>query len=347
MARNILLVLPCCIGDVVLATATLRGLRQAFPQARITWAVGRWSAGVLHAHPDLNAILDTGDAALPVKRPQDFWRFVRQVRAGRYDAVVSLVRSPLMSAALLLSGIPVRVGPDSGGRGFGYTVKAPVDPDDARHEADIYLSALAAWGLPTTDCLPNVTVLPEARAAARQRLQALGIPGRYIVVNPAGGQNPGMTMASKRYPAPRLAALIERLAGYYQAPVVLLAGGGDQAIVEDVQQRLPWPVPALAGVLSFAEIAALAHDALFYLGNDTGLTHLAAAAGARTAMILGPSDPRRYAPYNPGSLALWRPSAVGTRGVAAAPPDWNWERDGITPEACFEQITAWLPAAPA
>jgi len=114
--------------------------------------------------------------------------------------------------------------------------------------------------------------------------------------------------------------------------------------VGDVQQRLSRHVPALVGVLSFGEIAALAHDALFYLGNDTGLTHLAAAAGARTAMILGPSDPRRYAPYNPGSLALWRPSAVGTRGVAAAPPGWNWDSDGITPEACFDQITAWLPA---
>lgn len=344
MAQNILLVLPCCIGDVVLATAVLRGLRRAYPQARLTWAVGRWSAGVLRDHPDLTALLDTGDAALPVTRLGDFWQFVRQVRAGRYDAVVSLVRSPLMSAALLLSGIPVRVGLDSGGRGFGYTVKAPVNPDDARHEADIYLSALAAWGLPTAGCLPNVTVEPAARAAARQHLAAQGVTGRYMVVNPAGGHNPGMTMASKRYPAPRLAALIEWLADHYSAQAVLLAGGGDAALVGDVQQRLSRHVPALVGVLSFGEIAALAHDALFYLGNDTGLTHLAAAAGARTAMILGPSDPRRYAPYNPGSLALWRPSAVGTRGVAAAPPGWNWDSDGITPEACFDQITAWLPA---
>ncbi|MBE0689156.1 MAG: hypothetical protein IH587_03425, partial [Anaerolineae bacterium] len=38
--KRILLVLPCCIGDVVLATAALQALRRAFPDAHITWAVG-------------------------------------------------------------------------------------------------------------------------------------------------------------------------------------------------------------------------------------------------------------------------------------------------------------------
>ncbi|MBL8162641.1 MAG: hypothetical protein JNJ61_11695, partial [Anaerolineae bacterium] len=48
--RRILLVLPCCIGDVILATATLQALRRAYPAAHITWAVGQWSRGVLQGH---------------------------------------------------------------------------------------------------------------------------------------------------------------------------------------------------------------------------------------------------------------------------------------------------------
>ncbi len=48
-------------------------------------------------------------------------------------------------------------------------------------------------------------------------------------------------------------------------------------------------------------------------------------------MILGPSDPQRYAPFAPGALALWRPAAIARGGVAAgAPVDWDWARDGIS-----------------
>ena len=101
------------------------------------------------------------------------------------------------------------------------------------------------------------------------------------------------------------------------------------------------------GDLTFAEIAALANESILYLGNDTGLTHLAAAAGAKTVMILGPSDPQRYAPYAPRALALWKPAAVLRGGVAAgSPADWDWSRDGIGVLEAERQIWEWLNTCP-
>ena len=109
---RIVLIRPCCIGDVVLATAALQALRRGYPDAHITWAVGGWSRQAVDYHPALDAVLDTGDAALPVQSLRGFWRFVRQIRAGDFDLCVSLVRSPLMSAAVWLSGIRTRAGLD-------------------------------------------------------------------------------------------------------------------------------------------------------------------------------------------------------------------------------------------
>ncbi|MBN8591383.1 MAG: glycosyltransferase family 9 protein [Anaerolineae bacterium] len=336
--KRLLLVLPCCIGDVVLATATLTALRRAYPQAHITWAVGTWSRGVIEQHPALDAVLDTGEAALPVKSVGGFLHFVRQVRAGHFDAVVSLVRSPLMSAALRLTGIPVRAGLDSNGRGFGYTHRAPVNPRERRHEAEIYLSAAAALGLDTTGCYANIPVLDSDRAAIRQRLDQ-----PYWVVNPAGGRNPGMTLDLKRWPPQHFAALIERLSPRLRAAPVLLGGPADGPILEAVAAHLRTKPLLIAGGLSFGEIAALAAGSVFYLGNDTGLTHLAAAAGARTAMIFGPSDPMRYAPFTPDSLALWKPSAVEAGGVwAGVPAGWSWERDGIGVDETEIRLCEWL-----
>lgn len=335
---QIVLIRPCCIGDVVLATACLRALRRHYPNAHITWAVGGWSKQVVENHPDVDAILDTGDAALPVKSISGFFRFVKQLRAGKFDLAVSLVRSPLMSLAVLLSGIPQRAGLDSNGRGFGYNLRAVIDPQQPRNEAEIYLEVVQILGADTDDCYANVPVTEEAQQFIQQKVKQ-----PYIVINPAGGSNPGMVMDSKRYPPENFAKLADLLAEKYNAEIILLAGPADSSIVDAVQSKLLHPAKKFVGELSFPQIAALAANALIYIGNDTGLTHYAAAAGAKTAMILGPSDPARYAPYTPNSIALWKPVDLAAGGVAQAKSDqWDWVRDGISVEDAVEAICSFL-----
>jgi ADP-heptose:LPS heptosyltransferase len=356
--RRIVLILPCCIGDVVLATATLKALRRGYPDAHITWAVGSWSKEVIEHHDLLDAVLDTGPEALPVRTMGGMRRLVGQLRAGNFDLAVSLVRSPWMSVALLLSGIAHRAGLDSAGRGFGYTVRAPVDPDAPRHEAEVYLDVARALGLDTSGCWANVPVSDTDRRRMRSLLDERGLSEPFIVVNPTGGRNPGMVMDSKRWPPGHFARLADWLAKHLTSHpplhttewgsrsacrVVLVGGPGDEAIVRAVQTAMRLPVLALVGVLSFREIAALAALAALYIGNDTGLTHLAAAAGAKTAMILGPSDPARYAPFAPDTIALWKPVALRRQGVSAgAPPDWDWERDGIGVEEVERKISEFF-----
>ena len=341
--HRIVLILPCCIGDVVLATATLMALRRAYPQAHITWAVGSWSKGVVEGHPLLDAVLDTGKEALPVKSVSGFIRFVRQLRRGNFDLAVSLVRSPLMSAALLLSGIPNRAGLDSAGRGFGYTVKAPIDPNKPRHEAEIYLDIPRALGLDVKNCIANVPVNADSRNSLQAKLTRPSITTPYIIINPTGGRNPGMTMDSKRWPPASFAALADKLSSLLKAHVVLIGGPADGEIVGEVASRLQAAHTRLDGQISFGELAALANQSLLYVGNDTGVTHLAAATGAKTVMILGPSDPQRYAPFTPDSLALWKPAAVDMRGVSGGQASgWDWARDGISVEEAMTKITAFV-----
>ncbi len=341
--RRIVLILPCCIGDVVLATATLMALRRAYPQAHITWAVGSWSRAVVENHDLLDALLDTGPHALPVKSLSGFMRFVQQLRAGRYDLAVSLVRSPLMSAAVLLSGIPKRAGLDSAGRGFGYNIRAPVNPREPRHEAQIYLDVVRALGKDAEGCVANVPVQGEDVAVVKAALAQAGVQRRFIVLNPAGGRNPGMIMDSKRWPPQNVAALGERLAARYGAQMVLVAGPDDGALVEAVQAHLQQPCVAFVGRFTFGQIVALADLAWLYIGNDTGLTHLAAASDARTIMIFGPSDPVRYAPFTTNSLALRKPAPVDARGVAGgAQKGWDWARDGISVDDAENQIAAFV-----
>ncbi len=332
--QRIVFIRPCCIGDVVMATAALTALRRHYPDAHITWAVSGWSRQAVEHHPDVDAVLDSGPTANPAGTPRGLLRFAGLLRRGDYDMAVSLVRSPLMSAAVLLSGIACRVGLDSGGRGFGYTVRVPVDPAARRHEASIYLDAVSALGAPINGIYPSVSVggapTPDVTAP-------------YLVVNPSGGKNPGAQMDAKRYPPGMLAELVYLLGERIDvAQVVIVTGPGDDQLAEAVGAALgDVPHTAHVGTLTFAQIGALAVGAVLYIGNDTGLTHYAAATGAKTAMILGPTDPLRYGPYAPNAIALWREYPLLEGGFAAGPPlDWDWRVHGISPRAAAERIVS-------
>ncbi len=195
-----------------MATATLKALRQAYPEAHITWAVGSWSRPAVEHHDLLDAVLDTGPAALPVKTAGGFWRFVRQLRGGPF-------RSGGVAGALAADepGGAVRPAFRSGP---GWTVPGAVsatpfarriDPADVRPEAEIYLDVARALGIDTAGCYANVPVdesqwPPLAEHLARRRASTRR---DYIVINPTGGRNPGMTMDSKRWPPEYFAALAD------------------------------------------------------------------------------------------------------------------------------------------
>ena len=336
--QRIVLVLPCCIGDVLMATATLAALRRAWPDAHIAWAVGGAARAVISDHDMLDATLECDP--LPQRSPRQLLRLARQLREGRYDLVLSLTRSPLISLAVRMSGIPLRAGLDSGGRGLGYNLRVPLDPAQVRHEAEIYLDVARALGRDVGSCQANVPVREDLWPAVRQRLFVAGIdPQRYALLLPAGGSNPGMTMEQKRWPPQHYAQLARQLG----TDIVLVGGPEDSAILAAVSEQLSGPFLSLAAELSFAGIALLARRARVAVGNDSGLTHLAAAAGARTVAIFGPSDPRRYAPFSPGVLVLWRPGPLQASGVnVGSMPGWNWQQHGIGADEVCARVLDFL-----
>lgn len=328
--QRIVVVLPCCIGDVVMGTAILPALRQLYPRAHITWAVGDWSHAALMGHPLLDELLNLGAGAFP----SDWGAFVRQLRAGHYDLAVSLSRSPRIGAALWAAGIPYRAGLNSDGRGFGYNIRADIRPQDVAHEVDIYLRVGAALGADVRACLPSIPIDEQATTDALNLLALHGVTGRFLVVNPSGGTNPGATLGSKRYPPPQLAYMVNLLASVVGVShVLIVAAPQDAALAEAVRAEL-WRlgVVVFAGALTFPQVAGLALLSVGYIGNDTGLTHYVAAAGIPTAMMMGPTSPARYRPYAPNGLALWKAFDVPNEGVSAAlPTRFDWERHGVSP----------------
>jgi lipopolysaccharide heptosyltransferase II len=332
--QRVILIKPCCLGDVVQATATVAALKHRYPQARLDFAVGGWSRPVLDNNPHITHLIDTGRVGQGRYTVVDLFTLARQLRRQRYDLAVTLARSPVVGLVPWLAGIPHRIGLDSFGRGFAHTIRVPVS-EAPKHEAEIYLACAMAAGLKEADHQFWTEFYP---AQTDQDALHLLNGNPFVVIHPAGGVNPGMQMLDKRWPPERFAALADRLAGC--GFHIVLTGLADDAPLcrQVVGHMANKTAQVLAGQLTLGQFGALCRQAALFVGGDTGAMHIAVACGCKTVAIFGPSDPRRYGPFAPAGKArtLWRAVSIPEGGVGQGQvQDFNWAQ-GVTVDEAWD-----------
>jgi ADP-heptose:LPS heptosyltransferase len=270
---RILFVTATRIGDAVLSTALLGHLLNAHPAARFTIACGPAAAGVFARMPRLDRLI------LVAKRPLSLhWPLLwAQVAGTRWDLVVDL-----RASALAWTLLARRRAIGQGGRRPGHRLS--------------HIGAVL--GLDPAP-LPLAWTAPEDEARAAALLPS----GPWLVLGPTANWQP------KVWPAARFVALAAALtapgAALAGARIAILGGPGaaERAMAEPVLAALPGAVD-LVGSLSLPEVAAVLRRAALYVGNDSGLMHLAAAAGAPVVGLFGQSDAREYGPCGPRARAV-------------------------------------------
>jgi heptosyltransferase III len=114
--------------------------------------------------------------------------------------------------------------------------------------------------------------------------------------------HPGSGSAEKCWPAPRFAQVIKRL-WEQNYPILVLAGPADTECIDDLLKHLSYPpISEMFKLLTKAPLLEVAHQlqqCRCYLGNDSGITHLAAMLGVPTVAIFGPTDPKIWRPVGP------------------------------------------------
>lgn len=329
---RILVLKPCCLGDVVLATPALLALNQAFPQAKIDVAVGSWSQAVLQNSPYIHQLIDSGKVGQGTYTWRDVLALAQTLRSESYDLALILDRSPLVGLVPLLAQIPHRVGLDSFGRGFAHTQRVPVPPH-ARHEAKLYLDVVARLGV-TVYQQNQPLFWSNFHPPAEVEHHLPDIPQPFAILHPGGGQNPGMAMLNKRWPLDRLAKLGDVLAERGLTPV-LSGAPAEVEVCQQVAQQMKHPPYIVAGQLSLAEFGALCQKSQLFVGGDTGAMHIAVAMGSQVLAIFGPSDPKHYGPFAPPSqsITLWRAFNLPAGGVGQGQVDFSWEHGVDVAEA--------------
>lgn len=285
--ESILFVTSNRVGDAVLSTGLLDHLLRARPEARFTIACGPAAEGVFARMPGREATF------VLEKRPYGrhwlgLWRFAA---ARRWDLVVDIRGSALSWLVPTRSRAVMR-------RGRGHKTEQ--------------LAAVLGLDPPP---LPVAWTWPEDRDRAARLLQA----GRtYVALGPTAN------WTGKIWPPDRFVAAFEAIARAIPGalPVVFAGpGAAERALAEPVLAALPGAID-LAGGLSLPEAAACLARCAVFVGNDSGLMHLAASAGAPTVGLFGPTPADEYAPSGPRSAAVRSPTGrmedLAARPVAGA-----------------------------
>lgn len=305
-----LILKPCCLSQVMLATPLLSALSTAYPQARLDWAVSEWAWPALAGNPRVTEAIITGEGGLHGRSWREIGELVQRLRQERYDTCFIPSRSGLLSYIAWRARIPQRIGLHIDGRGFAHTA-AIKPPPEAQHATAVYLSLLAPLGVDMEDAPMEFYPSDPERTSATERLVELDWLGDkpLVIVHPGGGENPVEYNRQKRWPVERFVLLCNHLVRQRGAQVVLVGAERDRPLAKAIIGMMPVPAANLAGRITLGELGAMCEVADLYVGNDAGPTHVSAAVGCPTLAIFGPSDPAVSAPYATKGkvVTLWHP----------------------------------------
>ncbi|HTR16114.1 MAG TPA: glycosyltransferase family 9 protein [Acetobacteraceae bacterium] len=281
---RILFITATRIGDAVLSTGLLDHLLRTYPEARFTIACGPVAAGVFERMPRRE------ETILIEKRPRDAHWFALWARtAGRWWDLVVDLRGSAISFLLPARRRAVM----RGGRRPGHRLT--------------HLAGTLGLAEPP---------LPVAWTGTADRARAEALLPRGI---PLIGLGPTANWSGKVWPAERFVALFQALAERLPGAVpVVFAGPGEaeRAMAAPVLTALPGAID-LAGRLTLPEAAACLARCALFVGNDSGLMHLAAAADAPTLGLFGPTPAAEYAPSGRRTAIAVAPGPAGQAPIAA------------------------------
>jgi heptosyltransferase-3 len=278
------------LGDVLLTTPLIRSLRRAWPLAKIDVLVFSDTAAILDGNPDIDDVLQAPPRGSAGQSLSLAWRVWRD-----YDLAVTTQAGDRPTFLAVIAGRK-RAGPVEN-RLIGWIKQRMLDRHipmgEAVHRVEDVLSLARLLGIPPVaevvcpHAMPRPDLLPDSP---------------YAVIHAAP------MFRYKQWHAEGWRAAASHLAAQGLAVVVTGAPGeAERLYLDEIWKGAD--VRRLDGKLSWPELTAALSGARVFIGPDTSVTHLAAAAGCPAVALYGPTDPRLWGPWPVSGLSTpWEPT---------------------------------------
>jgi heptosyltransferase I len=317
--KNILIIRPSAIGDIVMASPMIRVLRKHYPDARLAWMVEPASADLLRSNTGLDELIiwqkkewkDLFQKHRLLILRREISEFSRQLREKRFDLAIDaqgLLRSRWLA---WLSGARERVGFESKEPGRFLMTKITSKGDHTGIMGSEYSYMMRVLGLDPKDFHPEIALSQDDENSAHEILGNLKIQTRYAVFAPF------TTRPHKHWFEDRWTELAVLIYENFGLQSVLLGGKDDFNSALSMEKAAHGPIFNLAGQTSLGQSAAIIKTSSLLIGVDTGLTHMGAAFDCPTVALFGATCPYLYTAgqrtsviYNPMKCSPCRRSPV-------------------------------------
>jgi lipopolysaccharide heptosyltransferase I len=287
--QNILIIKPSALGDVIQVTCMLPVIKQHNPGVKISWLIFEHNKDIVANHPLIDEILVWRRRGSSLR---DLWDLIKKLRNRKFDAVID-VQGLLRSAVIAwLTGCKRRIGFKNAREmaPWFYTEKYDV-PTRKMHAVDGYLKLCEALGMPK---LNEINFPLPIQQHHQEKITALlGTQQKPVIII-----CPTARWQTKCWPASYFAALADKLKNKYHGTIIFIGAPNEQEKIKHVIDFMQEDAVDLTGKLNLMEVAALLEQSNLYIGNDSGLMHMAAATKTPLVAIFGPTDPKRTGPYS-------------------------------------------------
>jgi lipopolysaccharide heptosyltransferase I len=294
--KKILIIKPSSFGDIVHSLPFLNAVKTQYPFAELHWIAARGLHHFLQGHSMIDKILimdkNRWKQLSRVKSTvPEIFRFCKRIYKENYDVAVDLsglLRSGLIT---LVSRAPYRLGFEESDEGSPFFYSHKIFGDMSTHAIDRYLKLAAFMGCDTSEIrypfAPYDPLPPICKS----------LPKVYGVIAPSAGK------LANRWPEDRFGKLARRL----PIPSVIISSASDSKPAQSVRDRAGDNAVSLAGKTSLKQLIPIIENACYFISNDTGPMHIAAAVNTPVFAIFGPANPDRTGPYGDNHTLIRQP----------------------------------------
>jgi len=289
--RKLLVIRLRSIGDAVLTTPSLFALRRFLPQVEIHILLEDWVAPLLNGSPLVDRVI-----SIPRHGNSARARVARELHRISYDVVYNLHGGTTATFLARASGATHRVGfcHYQYARLHNHVAPSPqqIWSRPTLHSAEQQLALIGWTGVPVTDRpATRLSVTEKAAQSISARLAANGIQDGQ----PLALFHPAAAFETKRWPAENFARIADEVAARGLLPVVI-ASAKEKHVLDTVVAHSATRVVAFDD-LPLPEVSALAARARLFIGNDSGIAHIAAAVNTPCVVIFGSSNVAHWRPW--------------------------------------------------
>ena len=335
--RKILIVRNDGIGDLLNSTPAIAMLRQNYADAEITVLVQPLNASVLVGNPDVDRVL-IFDRNNQHRRLRDRFRFYQTLRHERYDLVVVMRTTSWGNLIAFFSGARYRLGRNQ--KRFKslltHTWRGEYKKGET-HEVDrnFDLVRLICNGDGHRQLVLNL--LDNEIENAKQLLTNWEIASNDFLV----GIHPGGSSFDKRWPEENYAQIVDAFVREYGAKVLILRGPDESELERNLQKVLQSKSVTYAPK-SIRQLAALIKHCNFFLCNDSGPMHIAAALDVRTIAIFGPTDHVAWKPLSEEAAIVRRDMPCWPCSAHKCKIGWECTKK-LAVDTVWDQVEKWTP----